>query len=91
MKKKYHIYLSYEERQEIVHALNDMRNTLIHTGHYTDVIDEILIKVMSAKISKQRRLQRIQEQSGDMQELSEQTSMHRFEGLCKDGNQTHLA
>lgn len=31
MKKKYHIYLTYEERQGIVHALNDMRNTLINT------------------------------------------------------------
>ncbi|WP_316637680.1 hypothetical protein [uncultured Ruminococcus sp.] len=54
MKKKYHIYLTYEERQEIVHALNDKRNTLIHTGHYTDVIDEILIRVMNAKIRKVR-------------------------------------
>ena len=54
MKWKYHIYLTNEERQEIVHALNDKRNTLIHTGHYTDVIDEILIKVMSAKIKKVR-------------------------------------
>ena len=41
MKKKYHIYLTYEERQEIIHALNDKRNALINTGHYTDVIDEI--------------------------------------------------
>ena len=54
MKKKYHIYLTSEERQEIIHALNDKRNALIHTGHYTDVIDEILIKVMSAKIKKVR-------------------------------------
>ena len=54
MKKKYHIYLTYEERQEIIHALNDKRNALIHTGHYTDVIDEILIKVMNAKIRKVR-------------------------------------
>lgn len=54
MKKKYHIYLTYEERQEIVHALNDKRNALIHTGHYTDVIEEILIKLMNAKIRKVR-------------------------------------
>ncbi len=54
MKKKYHIYLTYEERQEIIHALNDKRNALINTGHYTDVIDEILIKVMNAKIRKVR-------------------------------------
>lgn len=54
MKKKYHIYLTYEERQEIVYALNDKRNALINTGHYTDVIDEILIKVMNAKIRKVR-------------------------------------
>ena len=54
MKKKYHIYLTYEERQKIVHALNDKRNALINSGHYTDVIDEILIKVMNAKIRKVR-------------------------------------
>ena len=54
MKKKYHIYLAYEERQEIVHALIDKRNALIDTGHYTDVIDETLHKVMNAKIRKVR-------------------------------------
>ena len=54
MKKKYNIYLTYEERQEIIHALNDKRNALIYSGHYTDVIDEILIKVMNAKIRKVR-------------------------------------
>lgn len=54
MKKKYHIYLTYEERQEIVHALNDKRSALINTGHYTDVIDEILIIVMNTKIRKVR-------------------------------------
>ena len=54
MKKEHHIYLTYEERQEIVHALNDKRNALINTGHYTDAIDEILIKVMNAKIRKVR-------------------------------------
>ena len=54
MNKKYHVYLTYEERQEIVHVLNDKRNALINTGHYTDVIDEILIKVMNAKVNKVR-------------------------------------
>ncbi len=31
MKKKHHIYLTYEERQEIVHALNEKRNALINS------------------------------------------------------------
>lgn len=47
--KKYHIYLTYEEYQEIINALIDKRNDLINTGHYTDAIDEILEEVIHAK------------------------------------------
>ena len=47
--KKYHIYLTYEERQEIINALIDERNDLISSGHYTDAIDEILEKIICAK------------------------------------------
>jgi hypothetical protein len=50
MKKKYHLYLTADERQLIMESLIDMKNKLIRTGHYTDAIDEIIIKVMKAKI-----------------------------------------
>ncbi len=52
--KKYHIYLTYDERQEIVYALMDKRNDLIRTGHYTDAVDEIIDKVVNAKIKRVR-------------------------------------
>ena len=56
--KKYHIYLTYDERQEIVYALMDKRNDLIRTGHYTDAIDEILDKAAKTKIKRVKVLYR---------------------------------
>ena len=56
--KKYHIYLTYDERQEIINALLDKRNDLIQTGHYTDAIDEILDKAAKAKIKRVKVLYR---------------------------------
>ena len=52
MRKKYHVYLTYDERRLLINSLIDKKNELISTGHYTDAIDEILIKVMNAKIRK---------------------------------------
>ena len=49
---KYHLYLSEEERQLVLHALIDFRNKLIVAGRYTDCVDELLIKVMYAKTKK---------------------------------------
>lgn len=54
MAKKYHVYLTYAERRLLINSLIDKKNELIKTGHYTDVIDEILIKVMNAKVKKVR-------------------------------------
>ena len=49
---KYHLYLSEEERQLVLHALIDFRNKLFTAGRYTDCVDELLIKVMYAKAKK---------------------------------------
>lgn len=54
MKKKYHLYLNSEERRVILNSLIKKKNDLIRTGHYTDAIDEIIIKVMKAKIKRVR-------------------------------------
>lgn len=54
MAKKYHVYLTYDERRMLINSLFDKKNMLIATGHYTDAIDEILIKVMNAKVKKVR-------------------------------------
>mgnify|MGYP006867956458 CR=1 FL=1 len=49
---KYHLYLSEEERQLVLHALIDFRNKLIAAGRYTDAVDEMLVKVAKAKPRK---------------------------------------
>lgn len=49
-KTKYHIYLNSEERRLLINSLNDLRNQLIAEGRYTDLVDEVLIKTVNAKI-----------------------------------------
>ena len=46
---KYHIYLTNEERSEVLKSLVDLKNALIEQGKYTDVIDEIIIKLSCAR------------------------------------------
>ena len=49
---KYHIYLTADERRTVFNSLIDLRNDLISRGKYTDVIDELLIKLTKAKVKK---------------------------------------
>lgn len=50
--KKYYIALDGYERGIIVNALNEMRNSLLQQGRYTDAVDEILLKIINAKTKK---------------------------------------
>ena len=52
MRKKYHIYLTYEERRMLLNNLNDFRNKLIAEGKYTDLLDEVIIKGANAKLKR---------------------------------------
>lgn len=52
MRNKYHIYLTYEERRMLLNNLNDFRNKLIAEGEYTDLLDEVIIKVANAKLKR---------------------------------------
>lgn len=54
MNTKYHVYLNYEERRLVIKSLNDLRNRLISEGKYTDLINEVLVKVANAKIKKMK-------------------------------------
>ena len=54
MTKKYHVYLTNEQRRLLLDSIIVKKNELIRTGHYTDAIDEIIIKVMKAKIKRVR-------------------------------------
>jgi len=50
--KKYYIALDGYERGVIVNALNEMRNSLLQQGRYTDAVDEVLLKIIDAKTKK---------------------------------------
>ena len=52
MRNKYHIYLAYEEHRMLLNNLNDFRNKLIADGKYTDLLDEVIIKVANAKLKR---------------------------------------
>lgn len=47
---KYHIYLTPDEQRTVINSLIDLRNNLISRGKYTDVIDELLIKLTKKRI-----------------------------------------
>ena len=49
---KYHIYLTPDERRTVINSLIDLRNVLISQGRYSDIIDELLIKLTKAKVKK---------------------------------------
>ena len=49
---KYRIYLTPDERRTVINSLIDLRNDLISQGKYTDIIDELLIKLTKAKVKK---------------------------------------
>ena len=49
MEKKRYITLDDSEWKIVINALNDLRNSLIRQGRYTDAVDDIMIKVINAK------------------------------------------
>lgn len=50
--KKYHLYLTADEQSKVIQSLIDLKNNLIAQGRYTDAVDEVLLKVLSAKKKK---------------------------------------
>lgn len=50
--KKYHIYLTDGEQSRVIQSLINLKNNLIVQGRYTDAVDEVLLKVLSAKKKK---------------------------------------
>lgn len=49
---KYYIVMDEYERGIIINSLNSLRNKLFADGKYTDVLDDILVKVAYAPIKK---------------------------------------
>ena len=50
--KKYHIYLTNDEQSRVIQSLVNLKNNLIAQGRYTDAVDEVLLKVLSARKKK---------------------------------------
>ena len=52
LEKKYYIVLDNFERRMLLNNLNNYRNKLIAEGKYTDLLDEVIIKVVNAKLKR---------------------------------------
>ena len=50
--KKYHLYLTADEQSKVIQSLIDLKNNLIAQGRYPDAVDDVLLKVLSAKKKK---------------------------------------
>ena len=50
--RKYYIVLDYHERRMLLNYLNDFRNKLITESKYTDLLDEVIVKVANAKLKR---------------------------------------
>ena len=50
--EKYHIYLSEQERTQVIQFLIELKNDLIAQGRYTDAVDDVLIKFTKARKKK---------------------------------------
>lgn len=50
--KKYHLYLTADEQSKVIQSLIDLKKNLIAQGRYTDAVDDVLLKVLSAKKKK---------------------------------------
>lgn len=50
--KDYHIYLSEQERTQVIQSLIDLKNELIKQNRYTDAVDDVLIKITRARKKK---------------------------------------
>ncbi len=50
--QKYHLYLSDDEYRRVLQSLIRLKNSLTAQGRYTDGVDDVLCKVISAKKRK---------------------------------------
>ena len=50
--QKYHLYLSDDEYRQVIQNLVSLKNSLTTQGRYTDGVDDVLCKELSAKKRK---------------------------------------
>ncbi len=51
-KQKLYVYLNEQETRVLLKSLIRFKNILAQQGRYTDVIDELIMKVVSAPIQR---------------------------------------
>ena len=51
--QKYHVYLTADEQSRVIQSLIRLKNNHITEGRYTDAVDDVLCKVLSAKKKRQ--------------------------------------
>ena len=52
-KQKHYIYLNEQETRVLLKSLIRFKNTLAQQGRYTDVVDDLILKVVSAPIQRE--------------------------------------
>lgn len=50
--KKIWVTLNEAEWRYLLHALNELRNSLIAEGRYTDTVDEAMLKIINAPVRR---------------------------------------
>ncbi len=50
--QKYYLYLNDTEKRIVLHSLIRLKNRLIREGSYTDIVDEVIVKLLEAPKKK---------------------------------------
>ena len=56
--KRYHVALDDNEQSILIHCLNDERNLQLQEGHTTDALDDLIVKVGTAKQKNYKDVER---------------------------------
>lgn len=52
LKKRHYLYLDEIEYRVLISSLVQMKNRLIQEGRFTDCVDELIMKVLSAPVKR---------------------------------------
>lgn len=55
--ERYHLYITESELNTMLRLLNDNRNDLISQGLYSDVLDDLVLKVAKAPKKKMKTIE----------------------------------
>ena len=52
LKKKHYLYLDEAEHSILIKSLVQLKNRLIREGRFTDCVDELIMKALSAPVKR---------------------------------------